>query len=96
MNVIKSNRKDKRFVAVFDSGERVHFGKRGGKTYIDSRSKNERDNYLARHEENPLEKRFLKNKKQFYNTPSVLSAEILWGSKKNINKNISTFKKKYL
>jgi hypothetical protein len=97
MKIVKG--KNKRFKAIFENDELkkgVEFGQIGGKTYIDSRTKEERENYLKRHENNPLEEKFLKNKKKYYNSPSVLSAEILWGESKDINKNIKSFKRKYL
>ena len=35
LEVVKSNRKNKRFMAVFSNGSKVHVGLDGGSTYID-------------------------------------------------------------
>ena len=46
----KSKRDDKRFVLLMDDlGHKHHFGLKGGKTFIDSRTEKERQNYIARH-----------------------------------------------
>ena len=74
MKVEKSNRKNKRFVAIFNDGDKIHFGFKGGSTYIDHKDKEKRKNYIARHEV---------NEKQFYNDPkrpATLSRFILWGN----------------
>jgi hypothetical protein len=97
--------KNKRFKAIFKKGgldggtpPTVEFGQKNPKTgtYIDHSNEIKRENYLKRHEENPKEKKFLKNKVKYYQSPSVLSADILWGKSDNINTNIKNFKKKYL
>jgi hypothetical protein len=94
MRIVKGN--NKRFKAIFEDGDKVEFGLKGGKTFIDSRTNEERDNYIKRHSKNPLEEKLLNNKKKYYKTPSVLSAEILWGDSKDINKNIKSYINKYL
>lgn len=48
MNVVKSNRKGKRFMVEIN-GEVIHFGSKVGSTYIDHKDKQKRQNYLARH-----------------------------------------------
>lgn len=96
MEIQKSEKKDKRFKAIFEDGKVVHFGQKGGSTYIDHKDKKIRENYLKRHEKNPLEKKFLQNKKKYYKSPSILSAEILWGKKDNLQDSIKDFKNKYI
>ncbi len=89
MKVEKSNRKNKRYVAIFNDGERIHFGFKGGSTYLDHKDKTKRKNYIARHE--VLEKKF-------YNDPkraSTLSRFILWGNSSNLKEAIEQYKKKY-
>ena len=89
MKIEKSTRKNKRLVAIFDNGKKVHFGLKGGSTYIDHKDKDKRKNYIARHEV---------NEKQFYNSPyhaSTLSRFILWGDATNLNQAITDFKKKF-
>ena len=82
--------KNKRFVAIFKDGDKIEFGAKNPKlgTFIDGRNKEARENYLKRHTENPKEKKFLKNKDKYFKSPSVLSADILWGKSQDINKNL--------
>jgi hypothetical protein len=83
----QSDRKDKRYVATFDNGKKVHFGLKNGQTYIDHLDKAKRDAYLKRHQKN----------EDWTNpyTAGALSRWILWGDSTNINKNISDFKKRF-
>ena len=89
MKVEKSNRKNKRFVAIFDDGDKVHFGFKGGSTYIDHKDKEKRKNYRARHEV---------NEKQFYTDarrPATLSRFLLWGEATNLNQAIKDYENKF-
>lgn len=89
MKVEKSNRKYKRFVAIFDDGEKVHFGFKGGSTYIDHKDKEKRKNYIARHEV---------NEKKFYNDPkrpATLSRFILWGNATNLDQAVKEYNQKF-
>tara|TARA_R100000773_G_C4191841_1_gene97485 strand:+ start:664 stop:939 length:276 start_codon:yes stop_codon:yes gene_type:complete len=89
MKVEKSNRKNKRFVAIFNDGDKVHFGFKGGSTYIDHKDKEKRKNYRARHEV---------NEKKFYNDPkrpATLSRFILWGEATNLNQAIKDYENKF-
>jgi hypothetical protein len=87
MYITQSDRKDKRYVAIFDNGKKVHFGLKGGQTYIDHLDKAKRDAYLKRHQKN-------EDWEDPY-TPGALSKWILWGDSTNINKNIADFKKRF-
>ena len=49
MKIEESNRKDKRFVATFDNGKKVHFGLKNAYTYLDGAPEEKRKGYLARH-----------------------------------------------
>ena len=89
MKVEKSNRKNKRYVAIFNNGERIHFGFKGGSTYIDHKDKEKRKNYIARHE--VLEKKFYNDPKR----PATLSRFILWGDATNLNQAIKDYEKKF-
>ena len=89
MKVEKSNRKNKRFVAVFNDGERIHFGFKGGSTYIDHKDKEKRKNYRARHD--VLEKKFYTDPRR----PATLSRFILWGEATNLNQAIKDYEKKF-
>ena len=89
MKVEKSNRKNKRFVAIFDDGDKVHFGFKGGQTYLDHKDKEKRKNYRARHEV---------NEKKFYNDPkrpATLSRFLLWGEATNLNQAIKDYENKF-
>ena len=89
MKVEKSNRKTKRYVAIFNDGERIHFGFKGGSTYLDHKDKTKRKNYIARHE--VLEKKFYNDPRR----PATLSRFILWGDATNLNQAIKDYKKKF-
>ena len=88
MELLDSNRKGKRFIAVFKNGEKIHFGQAGGNTYIDSGYAKKRDAYLARHGAGR------ENWKSPYSAGS-LSKWILWGPFADIKKNIAFFKNKF-
>lgn len=87
MYITQSTRKDKRYLATFHNGIKVHFGLKGGQTYIDHQDKAKREAYLKRHEKN----------EDWSNpyTAGSLSRFITWGESTNINKNISDFKKRF-
>jgi hypothetical protein len=93
--VSKSDKKDKRFKAVFtyDDGKKKtrHFGLKNFKkgTYIDHKDKEIRKNYRARHE--PPEKKFYNDPTR----PATLSRFILWGETDSLKKNIELYKKKF-
>jgi hypothetical protein len=96
MEISKSTNKNKRLKATFSDGSVIHFGYKGGSTYVDHGDSNKRENYLKRHSENPKESKYFNNPEKNYKTPSVLSKEILWGKSKDINDNVKSFKKRYL
>ena len=52
LEVVKSNRKNKRYMAIFSDGKKSHFGLDTGSTYIDHHDIIKRFNYLKRHEVN--------------------------------------------
>jgi hypothetical protein len=88
MKIEKSNRKDKRFVATFKDGTKTHFGLKGASTFVDGkRTEIERKNYLKRHAV-----------RENFNDPKSagsLSANLLWGNSKSLDKNHNDFMKKY-
>jgi len=76
---------------------KIDFGLKDGVTYIDNmRTSQERHNYLQRHLANPIEKKLIEN---LIPSPSLLSALLLWGKSKSLEKNVETlnklFKEKY-
>jgi hypothetical protein len=82
MEIFNSNRKGKRFLAVFGNGEKIHFGQAGGGNI------KKRDAYLARHGAGR------ENWKSPYSAGS-LSRWILWGPHKELSANIAFFKNKF-
>ena len=87
MEITPSTRKDKRFLATFKNGIKIHFGLKNGSTYIDHGDKNKRDAYIKRHQVN-----------EDFNDPytaGALSRGILWGDSKDIKTNIKTYIKKF-
>ena len=85
LDVVKSNRKNKRFMAIFLNGTKIHFGLKGGSTYIDHHDILKRFNYLKRHEVN-------ENWDDPY-TPATLSAYLTWGNNKTLIDNMKEFNK---
>ncbi len=66
---------------------KIDFGLKGGSTYIDGdRSNKERENYLKRHLANKTEYELINN---LIPSPSLLSAYLLWGPTRNLEKNVN-------
>jgi len=91
VNIKKSNRSDKKYMAIFiDDNDKkiiVHFGASGYEDYTITGDKKQRERYRAR-------------TKTVYDSSKPISAsrlayEILWGNSTSIKKNISDYKKKY-
>ena len=87
--------KNKRFRATIlkHDGTRqyIDFGLKDGRTYIDNmRTKQERHNYLQRHLANPTERKLIEN---LVPSPSLLSAVLLWGKHKSLEKNVDELNK---
>ncbi len=87
----KSDKKGKRFKVSMINFPNMkehshHFGGKDSKTFIDSRTKKEKDAWFARH----------KNDKGFNNIHSGIyySKNLLWGENKNLSKNIKDLEKK--
>lgn len=89
INIVKSWKPDKKFVALFEVDGRsrnVHFGSATSQTYAEGADDLKKANYLKRHAvrenwDNPI-------------TPGSLSKHILW-SEPDINDAIKAFKKKF-
>tara|TARA_B110000285_G_scaffold213827_1_gene258543 strand:+ start:50 stop:319 length:270 start_codon:yes stop_codon:yes gene_type:complete len=87
MFIKPSTRQGKRYMATFKDGTIIHFGLKGGSTYIDEGDKQKRSAYIARHRVN-----------EDFNNPKTagsLSRHILWGDSTSLSKNISAFKSKF-
>lgn len=88
MEITDSNRKNKRFLATFATGEKIHFGQRDGNTYVDHNDKKKREAYLARHGAG----------REDWASPfnaGSLSRWILWGPSADLGANIAVFKNKF-
>ena len=83
LEVIKSNRKNKKFIAVFSNNSKIQFGLDSGSTYIDHHNILKRFNYLKRHEVN-------ENWDDPYKA-ETLNAYLLWGNNKTLKENIKDF-----
>lgn len=69
----------------------IDFGFQGGSTYIDgNRTNKEKENYLKRHLANKTEKYLIEN---LIPSPSLLSALLLWGKHKSLEKNVDELNK---
>lgn len=87
MIITPSTRKDKRYQATFNNGKIIHFGLRGGNTYIDHGDKIKRENYIKRHAVN----------ENFSNpySASALSRFLLWGDYTTLEQNHNAYMKKF-
>ena len=79
---------EKRYTATFKDGKIVHFGQRGGSTYIDHSDKDKRAAYIARHSKNGENWRNPK-------TAGALSRFLLWGDSTSLRTNIASFKRRF-
>jgi hypothetical protein len=86
MNITKSTRKGKRFLATFKDGTKIHFGQDGATTYIDGASEAKREAYIARHGGGGRES--WTNAR----TSGALARWLLWGPNKQLDANIRFFK----
>ena len=90
VDVKKSDKKDKKYMAVFtddDKNKTIHFGASGMDDYTLTGDKLARERYRAR-----TKKVYDKAKPM---SASRLAGDILWGDSTSIKKNISDYKKKY-
>jgi hypothetical protein len=71
--------------------KKIDFGLKDGTTYIDNmRTTQERHNYWQRHLANNTEKKLIEN---LVPSPSLLSAMLLWGKSKSLEKNVEELNK---
>ena len=76
----------KKWTAIYDNGQRVHFGAKGYTDYTLGASDNKRQNYWNRHAkdlkvDNPV-------------SPAFLSLYVLWGYSHSLKENIAYYKQK--
>ena len=87
VEVEKSKRKGKKYLAIFRNGKKTHFGQEGSNTYLDHNNKDKRDAYRKRHE-NDL------NTNDPYRA-GYLSYYLLWGDETNLKDAIKSYNKKF-
>lgn len=89
IDVVKSERKDKRYKAIFSHYGKpfktVHFGSASGRTYIDHHDKQIREAYIARHKGEDWNNLY---------SPGALSRYLLWGDSTDLETNIKKYNKK--
>ena len=93
IKVYDSHLKMKRYraeVQTKDGIKKIDFGLKGGSTYIDGVDKSVRTNYWRRHLGNVTENKLINN---LIISPSLLSAYLLWGQSRDLQKNIDTLNK---
>jgi hypothetical protein len=82
-----SPKPDKRLVIVFtDPKKTVHFGARGGSTYLDHHDPVKRANYLARHRVNEDWSEV---------NAGSLAAHLLWGKSTDLETNLRAYLRRY-
>ena len=52
IEISKSNKKDKKLMAVIDGKKTIHFGAAGNSDYTKHKDPDRKDNYISRHEKN--------------------------------------------
>ena len=95
IDIKPSTKKNKRFQATIlqhnGKEKKIDFGLKDGVTYIDNmRTTQERHNYWQRHLANKTEKKLIEN---LVPSPSLLSAMLLWGKSKSLEKNVEELNK---
>ena len=90
VKIIKSDKKDKKYTAIFDiDGKKkiVHFGSAGMDDYTITKDKDQRERYRKRHK-----------KDLDTNDPTragYLSMFLLWGDSTSLQENIKSYKKRF-
>ena len=88
MEVYLSDKPSKRFVALYNN-KKYYFGSPSGYTYIDGASDAVKENYVARHMANKVERYRIQNRIM---SPALLAMMILWNTP-DIRKNIKILNK---
>jgi len=87
ISLTNSNIKNKKLKIKFSNPEKtIHFGFKGSLTYTNGATKLQRENYLKRHK--------VRENWNKINAGS-LSALILWGNSRDIQKNLNDYLKKF-
>ena len=95
VDVKPSSRESKRFQASLniDGKEKIiHFGQKGGSTFIDHADTKKRDNYRARHLASIREGKYIRD---LTPTAATLAFWLLWGDSISLISNIRALQKKW-
>lgn len=86
---------NKQFKATFQKADGKTYTRRFGtaSNYVKNpnKTKQDRENYRARHSKNPREKAALKKK----DSPASLSMGLLWGNSRSLQKNVAAYKRQH-
>jgi hypothetical protein len=88
LEVVSSPLPFKRYRATVKTARGIKtydFGLKGGHTYIDGASDQQRTNYMLRHRGNSVEEQLIDH---LVPSPSLLSAYLLWGKYRTLKQNI--------
>jgi len=86
ISVKKSTAKNKKYTAIFDTGDKIHFGDNRYSDFTIHKDKDRRTNYRSRHASGKTAKP---------NTADSLSYWLLWGESTSLQENIRDFKKRF-
>lgn len=95
IDVKPSTRDSKRYQATLNIDGKdkiIHFGQKGGSTYIDHGDVQKRDNYRARHLASVREGKYIRDLSP---SPATLSFWLLWGDSDSLVSNIRALQKKW-
>ena len=95
VEVINSDRVDKRYYAIMNNGHKIHFGSKYGSAYIDDGDKTKRDKYISRHINNPCQYNSIIN---LVVSPGLLVLHLMWrttGMNENIKQLNNLLKDKF-
>lgn len=95
IDVKPSTRDSKRYQATLNIDGKdkiIHFGQKGGSTYIDHKDTQKRDNYRARHLASVREGKYIRDLSP---SPATLSFWLLWGDSDSLVSNIRALQKKW-
>lgn len=86
VKLLKSTRKDKKYMMIFDNNKTVHFGASGYEDFTTHKDEERKKNYIKRHEKN----------EDFNNpyTAGAMSRWILW-NKPTIEESFKDYKNKF-
>jgi len=88
MKLVKSDRKDKKYKAIFADGTTIHFGAKGMSDYTIHHDDERKERYLKRF------KSLIEKNKDNPMSAITLATNILW-NKKTISASLADFKKKF-